>query len=266
MVFRVTGGTLALTSRFGLDIPDLTQNRIDAELGAFGDYERNCRGKLEDCKQRLEWSVERYAKFHEMLPPPPVLLDIKQTDGGSLFIGIAMIIVGMLGVYWTSPWVQSEVWLVRDGWMYNMDFPSKQPVTPGVNIVIENGNSWVRSGHWHAGFFNAGFYPDWAWPWWILCFVFIAIILGGAPLVIEYLNAVKANGDRPGENARRTKAYERALAAAMKDAERKKEAEDYRLHESIRKLIGIIESVREKADSIRVQYAERVRKSQANRY
>ena len=84
--FRVTEGTLALTNKFGLDIPDLTQKRIDGELAVFGEHERNCRGKLEDCKEKLGWSVEQHAKFNNLLPQPPKLLEIQKTNEAGLFV------------------------------------------------------------------------------------------------------------------------------------------------------------------------------------
>jgi hypothetical protein len=275
MVFRVTGGTLALTSKYGLDIPDLTQNRVDAELGAFRDYERNCRGKLEDCQEKLGWSVEQHAKFNNLLPQSPKLLEIQKTNEAGLFFGLIVIIIGILGIYWASPWVPSQVWYIGDGdWgttkglMYNMDHAESRLIPPDAEIrtIAGHPHKWIITGHWHGGFFNDAIYPDPARLWWGLCFFFIYCVFYGFKEPIKYLKATNANGDRPRENARRTKAFEMALTKAMRDAERIKEKRDYQLKEEIRKLNGIIESVREKAESIRSEYTERVRRSQTNRY
>src|ERR1035437_3470176 len=91
--FRVTNGTLALTNKYGLDIPDLTQKRIDCELAVFREHERNCRGKLEDCKERLQWSTEKYAA----LPQPPAYLEVKKfnDDKWRGYAGVAFSTMGV---------------------------------------------------------------------------------------------------------------------------------------------------------------------------
>ena len=60
-----------------------------------------------------------------------------------------------------------------------------------------------------------------------------------------------ANGNRPRENARRQKAYEGAMAAALKAAEPLKAAEDHRLRCQIRELEGLAKTVGEKEADVR---------------
>jgi hypothetical protein len=207
-----------------------------------------------DCRQKLGWSLEQYAEFHSMLPEPPVLLKIRETDWRELFWGAFCTILGILGVYWTSPWVESHVWVVGgDGWMYDMVTKRQLPFHPGPNVVTEGGYSWDRVGHWHRGFWEAGYFPDWALPWWLLCFMFIFLIWFGSFVgVIPYLRAIKANGDRPRENARRTKAYEKNMVAALRKAKSAKETTDFQLGDQIRELEGHIRTVQmHEADALR---------------
>ena len=218
--FRVTEGTLALTGKYGLDLPDLTQSRIDAELIAFRDYESNCKGKLGDCKERLTWGAERYAK----LPPLPELLELKEVH-----LSLKGFLIGFFIYYDFGGMVL--LWLMRI--LFAKDTNSLFDYAGGPVVIF----AYIA--------------------WFIVC-----MYLGQ----LKYFSAKKANGNRPAENARRQKEYEKAKAEAMRDGERIKEREDYRLKEDIRKLSGIIESVHEKAENIRRDYEERVRTSQRNRY
>ena len=68
---------------------------------------------------------------------------------------------------------------------------------------------------------------------------------------IDFYEVKSANGNRPQENAHRQLKYERDMAAAMKDAERKKAAEDHRLRVQIRELEGEINAVGEKVAEVR---------------
>ena len=251
-------GTLGLTSAYGHGDSSLTRRRVEADLTVLHEYQMKYSGMMEDCKQKLGWSVEQHAKFNNLLPQPPKLLEIQETNEAGLFVGVIVIIIGILGIYWTSPWVPSQVWVVGDGryglvdgLMYNMDHAETRTVPPGADIVDLIGRKWIISGHWHAGFFSSGIYPDWALPWWILCFFFVLCVWYGFQEPIKYLKAINANGDRPRENVRRTEAFEMALSNAMRDAERKKSAEDHRLRAQIRELEGEIKAVGDKAADVR---------------
>lgn len=248
-------GTLGLTSAYGVGDPELTRRRIEADLGALREFRSRYTGMMDDCKEKLAWSAEEYAHFHKMLPQPPDLLKVKDTRslGASAFLyGVIPIIIGLLGILWTSPWVESYVGLVRDGVMINVETGQKQPLTPGIKIITDDvGNRWVKRGHWHQGFFQAGKYPDWAWPWWILFFCFAVCTSLGLVEPIKYLMAVKANGDRPRENARRKKAHEEAMGAAMREAGKRKGADDHRRRSQIRELEGEIKATDRKIEEVR---------------
>jgi len=62
--------------------------------------------------------------------------------------------------------------------------------------------------------------------------------------VAPHLRAVKANGEKPAENARRQEAYEKKRLAALKLAEPIKAAQDHRLKSQIIELEGLEKTVR----------------------
>jgi hypothetical protein len=72
-VITQSGGTLGLTSAYGVNDPTITRKRVEADLAVFCDYKHKYIGMLEVCKEQLNWSLERYAKF----PNPPELLPVK---------------------------------------------------------------------------------------------------------------------------------------------------------------------------------------------
>jgi len=67
----------------------------------------------------------------------------------------------------------------------------------------------------------------------------------------DHFKVKAANGNRPRENARRQRAYEAAMAAALKAAEPLKAAEDHRLRCQIRELGGLAKTVGEKEADVR---------------
>jgi hypothetical protein len=72
-VITQTGGTLGLTSAYGVNDPTITRKRVEADLAVFSDYKSRYVGMLEACKEQLSWDVEQYAK----LPTEPELLPVK---------------------------------------------------------------------------------------------------------------------------------------------------------------------------------------------
>jgi hypothetical protein len=82
------------------------------------------------------------------------------------------------------------------------------------------------------------------------------IIYGGCVVLFLYglfphFKARIANGQKPRENARRHKAYKEAVAAALKAAEPIKLAEDHRLKDEIRHLLGNSETVSKTESELR---------------
>ena len=78
----------------------------------------------------------------------------------------------------------------------------------------------------------------------LLNFIFLLIIWGGVLVSVlsgpfNHFRVRVANGNKPRENARRQRAYEEAMAAALKAAEPLKAAEDHRLRCQIRELEGL---------------------------
>jgi hypothetical protein len=256
VTITIIDGKLGFISPYRVLDTNTSRKLAQANLAVFREQLSNYRGMQGDCNQKLGWSLEQYAAFHKMLPEPPALLEIQKTDGTqSIFFGVVPIIIGILGVFWTSPWVTSHVWVVgADGWMYDMETGSKLPFHPGTNVVADQiyHLRWDRVGHWHRGFSSAGYFPDWALPWWILCLCFILCVPFGLQFLVPFLKAVKANGDRPRENTRRTREYEKKTFAALREAKSAKETTDFQLGDQIRELEGHIRTVQiHEADVLR---------------
>ena len=85
-VITEIGGTLGLTSAYGVNDPTITHKRVEADLAVFRDYQKKYMGMLEACKQQLNWGVERYAH----LPNPPELLALQEVPpfGKGLWTGL----------------------------------------------------------------------------------------------------------------------------------------------------------------------------------
>lgn len=87
-------------------------------------------------------------------------------------------------------------------------------------------------------------------------YIFFTLFFGGCVVIVlgflfPHYRARIANGKRPRENARRQKAHEEAVAAALKAAEPLKEAEDHRLRCQIRDVEGNAETVDKKEADVR---------------
>jgi len=241
---------LGLTSAYGLGDTELTRQRIEADLTTLVEFRHKYNGLLADSQEKLAWDVSTYANAHAMLPRPPELLVLEETNAGMALFGIILIAICLLGTQWTSPWVESYVGLVDGGVVINIETGERRPLTPDMPIVTSGHDvatgkpaQWVKLGHWHQGFFKAGDYPDWAWPWWLLFFGFVCCGVIGLVFPVQYLLAVKANGDRPRENARRRRIHEEAMVAAMAEADKRKAADDHRRRAQIRELEGEIAAI-----------------------
>ena len=70
VVILGTGGTLGLTSAYGVNDPSITRRRVEADLAVFSEYRNKYVGMLEACKEQLTWGVAQYATF----PPAPAML------------------------------------------------------------------------------------------------------------------------------------------------------------------------------------------------
>src|ERR1035437_7251884 len=76
VVLTTIGGTLGLTSAYGVGDPTITRRRVEADLAVFHEYRLKYEGMLEACTQQLAWGMDRYAK----LPPAPEFLELKVFD------------------------------------------------------------------------------------------------------------------------------------------------------------------------------------------
>jgi hypothetical protein len=214
-----TGGTLGLTSVYGLGDRTLSRRRVEADLAVLRASQLERREHIEYNKQKLCWGVERYAK----LPPPPELLlleDVPSFWGGlgsglliaGIWFVVSYIAASLIGGFWPL--------VLLIGYPLGLTDSFGDPVTKGLNFIL-------------------------------------SLLVYGGPFVIVFgclfphFKASVANGTRPLENARRQKAYEEAVAIALKAAEPLKLAEDHLLKNEIRQQEGDSETVREKEEEVR---------------
>ena len=212
-------GTLGLTSAYGHGDSSLTRRRVEADLSVLHEYQMRYTGMMEDCKQRLLWSAAKYAA----LPQPPEFLEVKKF-GYDKWLGYAGIAVCVMAL----PLVCSYV------------------VSCSFYHLREASGTGEFFGHWPA--YNPLENPLLRFLFEVLCGWLLIIIIGGG---IDFGAVASANGNRPQENAHRKQKYERDVAIAMRDAERKKAAEDHRLRVQIRELEGEIKAVGDKAADVR---------------
>ena len=220
VVITSIGGTLGLTSAYGLGDPTITRRRVEADLSVFREYQMKYRGMLEACKQQLDWGVERYAH----LPQPPEFLKLEDVPSfwkGSL-IGLGTAVAWFVG---------SFIACMAVGLVYFIGF--------GIYEMINN--------------LPMGSPDPWEKP---LNFIFGLVISGGTLVCVlsgafNHFRVRIANGDKPRENARRQEAHEAAVAAALRAAEPLKAAEDHRLRSQIRELEGLAKTVTGKEADVR---------------
>jgi hypothetical protein len=212
-VITETGGTLGLTSAYGVNDPTITRRRVEADLAVFRDYRNKYVGMLEACKEQLTWGVERYAK----LPPEPELLPLVDVPPfwKNLLAGLVLGVVLFLAIGVANALV-----------VLLLSIPL---------LLIYNGEP-----PWSKTQFEVVNFLMWS-----------AFIVSPVILVFPHFKAVAANGRRPLENARRQREYESARAAALKAAEPVKAAQDHRLRCQIRELEGLIKTITAKADEVR---------------
>lgn len=217
-VITETGGTLGLTSVYGVNDPTITERRVEADLAVFCDYRNKYAGMLEACKEQLTWGVERYAK----LPPQPELLELKPVPSLLCILGwepesefrpgcTAFFLLAVI-----SALISSLIYDSLDSRFWRVMFDSVRALSRLAVIL------------------SSPFY--------------LGTLLVG---LVSFAMATAANGKRPLENARRQKAYESARAAALKAAEPVKAAQDHRLRVQICELEGLIKTVTAKADEVR---------------
>lgn len=217
-VITERGGTLGLTGAYGVNDPTLTRDRVKADLAVFQNHLSHSRGMFESCKEQLQWGVEQYAK----LPPEPELLQLKEVPSVGQTLTQLLIAAGILIGSLVGLFVVSAVF----GIVFNIVGPiflEKQSVG-GVNNFMERLFQFV--------FFGG------------------AALVVAVPLVIRF-NASLANGQRPQENARRQRAYQEAVAAALKAAEPVKAAAGHRLRIQIRELESLIKTLSTREDDVR---------------
>ena len=216
-VITKIGGTLGLTSAYGISDPTITRKRVEADLAVFCDYRNKYVGMLEACKEQLNWGVERYAK----LPSRPELLPVVEVP--PLWPLLWRIFVWTIGAWFCWGIVVLVLYL---------------PLLLLCCVI-----SCVITGSEGAGKEQAGAIVGFG-----LC---VALLAPSVVNLTPYFKARAANGKRPAENVRRQRAYEAARTEALEAAEPIKAAQDHRLRCQIRELEGLITTVTEKAEDVR---------------
>lgn len=151
------GGTLGLTGVYGLNDPNITRKRVEADLGVLHESASRYRGMRISCEQQLDWERERYAN----LPPQPALLPVKEVHiGTALFSGIgrliAWLIIGAIGIAFldaiveivtlggrTRPLLDSE--LVGRAYLGIGLVLLLVPVFRQIDAIMENGDRPARN-------------------------------------------------------------------------------------------------------------------------
>lgn len=220
-VITKTGGTLGLTSAYGVNDPNITRSRVEADLAVFEHYRNNYFGMLEANKEQLNWGVERYAN----LPHTPQLMPLVEVPPfwSNLLGGLGIGVIVTLSIAFGGFIMLAIVGLI--GQIFLCVFAR---YCPGDDAP------------WQLFLMNLWTYS-----------IFVAWVVPLAIRLFPYYKAKRANGDRPMENARRQEAYEAACAAAIRAAEPTKAAQDHRLRCQIRELDGLIETVTERAEKLR---------------
>ena len=216
VVITSVGGTLGFTSAYGLGDPTITRRRVEADLAVLRDAQMKYRGMLEACKQQLDWSVERYAQ----LPEPPELLKLEDVPSFWLesLKGLGAAIAWLVGSFIAAAafWLAWSIYETIKFLPMGSPDPLEKPFNVISPLIIFGGS--------------------------------LGCALSGP---FKHIKAEMANGNRPYENARRQKAYDEAVAAALRAAEPLKAAEDHRLRCQIRDLEGSAKMVSEMEADVR---------------
>lgn len=214
-VLTIVGGSLGLTSAYGVNDPSITRRRVEADLTVFREYQSKYTAMLEACKQQLEWRTERYAT----LPLPPELLKLEDVPSFSngVVVGVTIAFIPLsISSFFLYNLYTYPIFMGRP---LSMDFRVSTMFNSIVLLFLISGGIGVYL-FWKAG-------------------------------VSDHFRIKAANGSRPLENAQMQKAYEEAVAAALKAAEPIKAAEDHRLRYQIRELEGLAKTVAEKEADVR---------------
>ncbi len=221
-VITMIGGSLGLTSAFGLSDPTITRKRIEADLAVLRDYHTRYIGMMEDCKRKLRLGVENYVSK----PKPPELLRLEKVipfweplanvTVGEIQLFIAIIPAGLLlGLVYNICFGIYEL-------SNNLPFGSPDPFLP---YIIN-----------------------------FLLIVTLGPLIGSLFYGIHiHLKTKAVNGKRPQENDRLKREYDKAVTASLIAAEPLKAAEDHRLRKQIQELEGLIKTVNQKeADVLKI--------------
>ena len=92
-VLTTVGGTLGLTSAYGLGDPTITRRRVEADIAVLQDYQRKYEGMLQACIEQLSWGVDRYAR----MPATPRMLTSEPTPSSSEVFSSAVLGIPVFG-------------------------------------------------------------------------------------------------------------------------------------------------------------------------
>lgn len=212
-VLTLVGGTLGLTSAYGVNDASFTKRRLAADLAVIDEYVTKYEGMIHASQQQLKWSVERYA----VLPPRPELLpNVEAPSGTRASLGP---IAGAGCLFYLLTWDALYAFFV---------FP-KQP----------------REALDGCGMLLVGLVVLLAIP-----LALLPALVAGIAASASYLSARPRQAHVDRENRIRAASYEHALRAALADAEPRKHAEDYRLRLVIREAEGLLKTIHENRNEL----------------
>jgi len=234
VVITSVGGTLGLTGAYGVSDLTITRRRVEADLAVFREYQEKYRGMKEACIQQLNWGVERYAQ----LPQSPELLTLKKVPDFWAGLGWGL--------------VAAAIWFVVSyvaAWIFFALYSVFMAITHLRGDVVPWSQAiWIEELNFYCSSGLGCLEPE---NFIVNMFIYggcVAFVLGG---LFPHFRVRVANGDKPRENARRQKAHEEAVAAALKVAEPLKAAQDHRLRSQIRELESLVKTIGEKEAEVR---------------
>jgi hypothetical protein len=217
------GGTLGMTSAYGVNDPNLTRDRVESDLRRLQEAESRYRGMIYAHQAQLGWGPEHYAK----LPPAPELLQAKEAPS---FLGSVM--AGALG--------GGCLWfLILDVLFAVFSTALLYTAVSSHNALLHRLAFRFGPNFWH----NPGSVVG---P-----MVLLALVLGIISGLAKFLKGAGANSKIQAENAYRQRKYEKAKAAAVRVAIPEKEKADHIMRREIVKLEGFLKNTSQQEAHVR---------------
>lgn len=214
-VLTQVGGSLGLTSAYGVNDANISRDRLQADLRIINEYVDKYKGMIDAGHEQLRWSVERYAE----LPQPPDLL--APVNAPSTMRALMFPLVAVFSALWLNS--RDKHW---GFFLENLHFENIHSV----------GGCLAWPFIWLAGL--------------LVMFVAPIVLLPAAifslVVFLSWLAAAPRRAMVERVNSSRMEEHEKATAAALLAAEPRKRAQDYRLRLQIRDAEGLLRTLEDK--------------------